>query len=210
MFFKDRVDAGKKLSQLLVKYKNVENCMILGLPRGGVVVAYEIAKNLNLPLDVIVVKKLGAPFNEELAIGAIAEEGTVFLNEKLINEFDISKEYIDQIKGVKQKEVERRVQLFRGESLDLENKIAIIVDDGIATGATVLAAIKCAKDKRAKKVVVAMPVLPSEFVSQLNKLADEVVYLFAPQYFAAVGDFYESFIQVEDEEVLNLIRRSKN
>lgn len=208
MIFHDRQEAGKKLSLALLKYKNDKNTIILGLPRGGVVVAAEVAKALDLPLDIIVIRKMGAPMNSELAIGATDELGHTVLNEEIIESLEISENYLKEVKQKEQKMAEDRLNRYRGNKapLSLKGKTAVLIDDGLATGATMRAAIHSVKEKKAKKVIVAVPVAPPETVEKLRKEADEIICLDMPVFFGAVGAFYEIFDQTSDEEVIELLK----
>lgn len=210
MFFKDRIQAGKKLTERLLKYKN-ENVIVLAIPRGGVVVAYEIAKTLNAPLDLIIPRKIGAPYQPELAIGAVTQDGTIILNEEIVNYLSIPEEYIKAEAERQKKEIERRLIKYRGNAIEpnVENKIVIIVDDGIATGATMIAAIASIRKKKPLKIIVAIPVAPPESLEKIKKYADEIVCLYTPEPFFAIGQFYEKFEQLEDEEVINLLNKSQ-
>ncbi len=211
MVFKDRKDAGQKLLQKLKEYEHNKDVIVLGLPRGGVVVAFEIAKGLDAILDIIVTRKIGAPGRPELAIGAIDENGDGIFNDKLITMLNVSKSYIDEEIEKEKKEATRRTNLYRSnrKALDLKNKITILVDDGIATGATMKAAIKSVTKQGAKKVIVAVPTLPSEIVNIIAKMVNILVYLDAPTLFTAVGSFYEIFYQTTDKEVINLMQQAK-
>ena len=211
MIFKDRKDAGQKLALKLQEYIENSDCIVLALPRGGIILAYEIAKELKLPLDVIITQKIGAPNFQELAIGAISENGQSYFDNEMISDYNISKGYIDAECDKKKKEALRRANLYRKNKspLDLENKIAILVDDGIATGATMLAAIKSARVKKAKKVIVAIPVIAFDSVQKINEEADKMIYLDAPEDFAAVGQFYDDFEQISDDEVIQLLEKLK-
>ncbi len=210
MIFKNRIDAGQKLAQALKKYKNAKDTVILALPRGGVVVGFEVAKELNLPLDVVVPRKIGAPGNPEFAIGAITETGEEIFDEETIKTYNISKEYIENEIEKEKAEAERRLKLYRGEQpcLSLKNKTVIILDDGLATGLTMRAAVKTVKTREPKKIVVAFPIGSPESIEIIKHEVDEVVYLDAPLFFGAVGAFYEEFGQTTDEEVVELLRRA--
>ncbi len=207
MIFKDRIDAGKQLAEKLVKYKDNSKAIVLGLPRGGLPVAYEVVKKINLPLDLIVTRKIGAPENPEFALGAIDEYGQGFFNE----DYSQYQEHINKEIEKEKKEAQRRLKLYRGdrEELELKDKTAILVDDGIATGATMRAAIKSVKAKGADKVVVAVPTTARDSAEIINKEADELIYLDAPALFGAVGAFYENFGQTEDQEVIKIMRETK-
>ena len=210
MIFKDRKDAAQKLIFKLQEYKKNPQAIVLALPRGGIIPAYEIAKELKLPLDLIISQKIGAPFLKELAIGAITEDGQAFFDENIISTYDISKEYIKQETQKKIKEANRRENLYRKNlpPLNLQNKIAILVDDGVATGATMLVTIKSVKAKKAKKIIVAVPVIAPDSLRKIEKEVDQVIYLDAPQSFAAVGQFYEYFDQIDDNTVIELLKKA--
>ena len=205
--FKDRREAGQKLVQKLQKYKEKAGVVVLGLPRGGVVVAFEVAKVLNLPLDVLVPRKIGAPGNPELAIGAISEEGERVFDEQSMQGLRVGEDYLEKEIAKEKQEAARRLRTYRGDRspLHLQNKTALIVDDGIATGATVRAAIKSAKAKGAKKVIVAVPVTPHSILETIGKEVDEFIYIDAPVFYMGVGQFYQVFPQTTDEEVINLL-----
>jgi putative phosphoribosyl transferase len=208
MMFVDRKDAGQKLAGSLTRFKNQSDAIVIGLPRGGVVVAYEAARLLNLPLDIIVPRKIGAPGNEELAIGAITEEGEAVLDEMLVRELNVAPEYIAKTVAKEKQEAQRRLKLYRGDRtpLNLQNKTAILIDDGIATGATMQAAIKSAQNKKAEKIIVAVPIIAPDTLKKLQAEADEIIYLDAPMFLGAIGDFYEKFSQTEDREVIELMQ----
>ncbi len=206
--FKDRKDAGMLLAKKLLSYKNKPNAVVIGLPRGGVVTAFEIAQELKLPLDIIVPRKIGAPFSPELAVGALTEDGQVDLNEQLIHNLNINKKDLENIIEEEKQEAQRRLKIYRGNRSprNLQNKIVLLVDDGIATGATMKAAIKSAQKDGAQKIIVATPVAPPETVKLLEKLVDEVICLQQPEDFGAIGIFYENFKQTTDEEVVALLK----
>ncbi len=209
MIFKDRQDGGRQLIPKLEQFKDNSDVIVLGLPRGGVVTAFEITKALNLKLDLVVPRKISAPGNPEFAIGAIAEDGEAVLNESVISTYKISQEYIDQEVENEKKEAQRRLSTYRGNlpPLDLKDKTAILVDDGIATGSTMRAAIKSVKAKGAKKIIVAVPVTSQDALEKISQEVDEFIYLKAPTFFGAVGAFYDSFSQTEDEEVIELVNQ---
>ncbi len=205
--FTDRQDAGRQLAQKLSSYKNKLNTVVIGLPRGGVVTAYEIAHALNLPLDIVVSRKIGAPFNPELAVGALTQEGDVHLNRSLMRSLKIKKEDLKQIIEDEKKEAQRRLKKYRGDRkpLELTDKTVIVVDDGIATGATMKSTIASIRKQKPKEIVVAVPVLPSEVLASIAKDVDKVVSLCVADDFMAVGQYYESFPQTTDEEVITLL-----
>lgn len=207
MLFKNRSDAGRQLAAAL-QALSLKEGIVIGLPRGGVVVAAEVARILNLPLDVIIPRKIGAPFNNELAIGAIVED-TVLLNDDLISAYDIDPAYIQREIAKEKIEAARRLALYRqGKTKEnLKNKTIIVVDDGIATGATMRASLMYLKSNHVKRLIVAIPVAPPESVEQLKKEGFEVVCLCTPASFFAVGQFYEDFPQTTDEEVIKLMEK---
>jgi predicted phosphoribosyltransferase len=209
MKFQDRKDGGKQLIPKLEKYKGMTDVVLLGLPRGGVVTAYEISKKLKLPLDIVVPRKIGAPGNEELAIGAITESGEGIMNEEIMSYLGVDDEYVKETIEKEKKEAMRRLKLYRGgkKAIDIKGKIVILIDDGVATGSTMRAAIASAKAKGVKKIVVAVPVIARDTLRKIEKEADEVIYLDAPFIFGAVGRFYEVFDQTEDEEVVEIMKK---
>lgn len=208
MIFRDRKEGGEKLVPKLAKYKEDPNTIVIGLPRGGVVTAFEVAKGLHLPLDVVCPRKIGAPFNPELAIGAITETGEGIFHQDLIGHLGISRKYIEQEIEKEKLVAQRRLTLFRKNrsKVSLKGKNVIIVDDGLATGATMQAAIKSIRSEGAKKIIVAIPVAPPDTYEKIKEEVDEIVALDTPLYFAAVGQFYEDFTGTEDEEVVQLLQ----
>ncbi|MDP3948919.1 MAG: phosphoribosyltransferase family protein [bacterium] len=208
MIFKDREEAGQRLLPRLADLEDEANTIIVGLARGGVIVAKEVAQGLDLPLHVIIAQKIGAPGNPELAIGAIAESSRI-LDEKIIKEYKISRDYINVETAKLRQEITRRVKLYRkGESfLNLGGKTVVLVDDGIATGATMNSAINYAKTAGAREVIVAVPVASDESLQKIEKEIDRVVCLErVGPYFFAVGEHYEHFPQVSDEEVISALK----
>ena len=195
----------------LAKYYGRGDVVVLGLPRGGVPVAWEVARGLRAPLDVLMVRKLGAPGQPELAIGAIGEGGVRVLNMGLIRGLMIAARDIDRIAVVEKKELERRVSAFRGshEPLVLQDKTVIVVDDGVATGATMRAGLQAVKASGAAKVIAASPVGASDSVASLVEDADEVVVLQTPACFGAVGEWYEDFRPTTDEDVQRILAQSR-
>src|SRR3989338_10134144 len=208
MIFKDRIDAGRALAEKLTALQIKPPMIVLGLPRGGVIVAHEIAQKLKAPLDIIVPRKIGAPFSPELAIGAITEDGSLMLNQEMVKSLRIEKDYIDQASAKEKKEAQRRLNKYRAgrASLDLKDKTVIITDDGIATGATMQAALRSIRSQNAKKIIVAVPVLPPDTKAIIEKECDELVFLGQPAYFGAIGMFYEKFDQTTDEEVIAIMK----
>ena len=209
MLFEDRLEAGKLLAEKLKKYKNKE-AIVLAIPRGGLEVGFQISKKLNIPLDIVITKKIGAPQNEELAIGAVGSK-SIHLNEDVILSLGISDEYIEKETQKLKKQIEERYKKYREDKpfSDLKNKIVIITDDGIATGATIIAAAKDVREQKPKKIVIASPVCSPEILPQIEKVADEVFVLSTDLYMGAVGACYKYFPQVSDEEVMRFLWASK-
>lgn len=209
-YFTDRVDAGKQLAAALSDVEN-ENGIVLAIPRGGVVVGYEIAKALNLPLDVIIPHKIGAPDNPELAIGAMTEDGTIILDRSLVNYLSVPEKYIREESERQKLEIERRLKMYRKNEPypDLKGRTVIVVDDGIATGSTMKAALASARKKGAKTIIAAAPVCPPSTIKDLEKQADQIICVHSPEYFSAIGEFYDNFDQTTDKEVIELLQRSK-
>ena len=205
--FSDRIDAGKQLGKKL-EFLKKQNPLILAIPRGGIVIADAIASFLGCKLDIIVSRKIGAPHNQELAIGAVLHDGSYFPNSEVVKMLQVTQNYINLEKSIQMKEIERRLINYRGSmQYNLENKIIVIVDDGIATGATILVAALWVKKQKPKKVIIAVPVGSKDSIQKLREIADEVVVLHAPDFFNAVGEFYKDFEQVEDETVLEIMRK---
>jgi putative phosphoribosyl transferase len=202
--FRNRKHAGAILGERMVKYASREDTVVLGLPRGGVPVAAEVAKRIRAPMDVFVVRKLGAPGHEELAIGAIASGGVEYLNQDLIDQLHISDDEIRDAVGKETTELHRRESRFREGRThpDIAGKIVIIVDDGLATGATMKAAISAIRTMNPQKIVVAVPVAPEATAVEISELADELVCLENPPTFYGVGGSYENFDQTTDAEVI--------
>lgn len=211
--FKNRQEAGQLLAEKLREKKVTlpsGQTIVLGIPRGGVVTAKEIAQALDCSLDVIVVKKIGAPSNPELAVGAVGEtKGSKYIDQRLAVDVRADKNYLrSQISELKL-EIKRREKLFRQgrQPLELKNKVVVIVDDGAATGATVIAAVREVWNNKPKKVIVALPVLSKDTLEKLEKETDEVIFLETPWPFFAVGQFYQEFEQTSDEEVIELLKQ---
>lgn len=209
--FKDRSDAGTQLASRLKEYKDKEDVLVLALPRGGVLTGYEIAKYLNTPLDIVIVRKIGFPGQPELGIGAVSETGTVVLNDTLISAYGISKEYIEGEISKQKEEIARRLKLYRkGKRLPgLKGKTVILVDDGVATGATIKSAIATLREEELNRLVVALPVVPPTVAEEIEKMVDEFICIETPIDFMAVGSYYYDFTQVSDEEVIELLKLSK-
>lgn len=207
MIFKDRIDAAKKLAEKLLWLKN-ENPVILAIPRGGVVTGDVISFILGCKLDIIVSRKVGAPDNEELAIGAVMHDGSYFPNVEITRMLNVPESFVEKEIALQRKEIERRLMKFRGnKEYDLAGKTVVLVDDGIATGATMFVTAHWVKKQKPKKLIIAIPVGPPETIAKLNQIADKVVVLQSPYIFNAVGEFYEVFDQVSDDEVQEIMNK---
>ncbi len=209
MIFRDRSEAGKLLGQKLqleLTAFQLNEGVVLGLPRGGVVLANEVARLLHLPLDIIVTRKIGAPFNPEYALGAINEEGDLIMERE--DERYLDRENLNRLIENEKSELVRRLKLYRGNKapLNLKGKVAILVDDGVATGATMMAAARSAKKKGAARVVVAVPVISKEALERLQFETDKIIFLHLPDFLGAVGAFYLQFDQVTDQEVITFLK----
>jgi putative phosphoribosyl transferase len=211
--FTDRRDAGLQLAEKLKHYKSCKGVLVLVLPRGGAVPGYEIARAIGAPLDVLIVRKIGFPGQLELAIGAVSETGAVVLNQRIISDGGVSKKYIEDEISAQKKEIDRRIRLYRGGRRlgfeEVEGKTIILVDDGVATGATMKAAIATLKEEKIKRLIVAVPVSPLETADELRAMADEFICLYTPSDFMAVGNYYRDFTQVTDEEVAEILKEWK-
>ncbi|WP_228011242.1 phosphoribosyltransferase [Nonomuraea phyllanthi] len=210
LMFADRHDAGIRLAERLAGHITDENAVVLGLPRGGVPVAFEVAKALGAPLDVIVVRKLGVPFQPELGFGAVGEGGVRVINTDVVRMADVTQEEISSVESREQAEVLRRVRRFRGDraSVDLADRTVIVVDDGIATGSTARAACQVARARGASRVILAVPVGTPDTIAGLREDADEVICLETPTALWAIGTWYNDFTQASDEQVVELLRRA--
>lgn len=208
--FPNRAEAGRLLATKLEKYAGRDDVIVLGLPRGGVPVAYEVARALGVPLDVFIVRKLGVPGFEELAVGAIASGGVRVLNEDVMRALPNASEIIEAVTQRETQELERREQEYRDgrPAPEIANRAVILIDDGLATGATMRAAVKALRQRGAAKIVVAVPVGPPDTCREFEDEADEVVCASAPEFFQAVGQYYEDFSQTSDEEVRDLLARA--
>jgi len=221
IIFQDRIDAGKRLAKKLSWLKQdqlkeerdrrQQSIVILAIPRGGVIIGDVIASELDAKLDIIVSRKIGAPDNPELAIGAVMPDGSYFLNQRLVNMLNVPQDYIKIQAHEQIKEIDRRLMAYR-ESKEYDNeferKAVVLVDDGIATGATMTASAKWIKNKQqCKRLVIAVPVAPAEILDDLNQVADEVIVLYTPEPFIAIGRFYQDFAQVSDNEVKEIMRK---
>jgi len=210
MLFEDRTDAGRRLAQALGAYAGRSDLIVLALPRGGVPVAYEVARALKAPLDLLIVRKLGTPGNPELAMGAIASGGASVLNRDVVSMYRISDETIEQAAATERRELERRERLYRGDRPypKLENRCIIVVDDGIATGATMRAGLAALRQQNPACIVVAVPLAPLDTVERLRAEVDEVICLTTPEPFFAVGQGYRDFSQTTDDEVREILAQS--
>jgi predicted phosphoribosyltransferase len=210
MILTDRRQAGKRLAEALEGFAGRDDVIVLGLPRGGVVVAFEVARVLGAPLDVYLVRKLGVPGHEELALGAIASGGVTILNQDVVQAMQVTQAELETISRREQTVLERRERLYRGHSepLDLAGKTVIVVDDGLATGATMRTAVRSIRDHGPARVVVAVPVAPPDTCLRLRDEADEAVCLMTPEPFHAIGSWYLDFSQTTDEEVVDLLEKA--
>ena len=208
--FHDRAEAGRRLADELRKYAGRPDVIVLALPRGGVPVAFEVARALRAPLDVFIVRKLGMPGHEEFAIGALAG-GVRLLNDRVVAAYGLSQREIDRVTAAEQAELERRERSYRGDRPfpDLRGKTAILVDDGLATGSTMHAAVEALRLEGPSKIVVAVPVSAAETCDAFREVADDIVCVMTPTPFHAVGLWYEDFSQTTDEEVHDLLDRAR-
>lgn len=210
--FKNRIEAGQALATRLTSFANRTDVLVLALPRGGVPVAAEVAKKLNAPLDVFVVRKLGLPEHPELAMGAIATGGVRVLNRELVEGLRIPEIVIDAVTAQEQEELARRQRAYRGNlpSPNVKAKTVILIDDGIATGSTMMAAVAALRQLNAARIVVAAPVIARSTFYQIHNAADEVAAVIAPEEFYGVGQWYEDFSQTTDEEVRRLLAETNH
>jgi predicted phosphoribosyltransferase len=210
MRFQDRAEAGRKLAEKLLKYAGDPNVLVLALPRGGVPVGYEVAQALHAPLDVFVVRKLGVPGQPELAMGAIATGGVRVLNEDVIDALGIPLDVIEAVTAEEQRELARREQLYRGHhpAPNLRGRIVILIDDGLATGSTMRAAVAAARQQQPARILVAVPVAAPSTYDDFQGEVDEIVCLYTPEPFHAVGLWYETFSQTTDAEIHALLARA--
>jgi putative phosphoribosyl transferase len=210
MLFRDRTEAGRRLAAKLMAYANRSDVLVLALPRGGAPVAYEVAQALHAPLDVFLVRKLGLPGHEELAMGAIASGGTRVLNQEVVSQLNISEEVIENVAAEEQQELTRRERAYRGERPvpNVHDRTVILVDDGLATGSTMRAAVAALRRQNPARIIVAVPVGSHETCAELEREADEVVCAGMPEPFYAVGLWYDDFTQTTDEEVHDLLARA--
>jgi putative phosphoribosyl transferase len=210
MIFNNRADAGRELAARLTRYADRGDVLVLALPRGGVPVAYEVAKALKAPIDVFLARKLGVPGHEELAMGAIASGGVRVINEGLVNYLGIPGEVIDAIAAVEQRELERQMLAYRDDRQppDIKDRVVILIDDGLATGTTMRAAAASLRLQKPRRIVVAVPVSSPEACDEFRNEVDEIVCAVTPQHFQGVGLWYKDFSQTSDEEVRELLKRA--
>jgi predicted phosphoribosyltransferase len=208
--FRDRSEAGRLLAEKLAAYANRPDVLVLALPRGGVPVAYEVARALGAPLDVFLVRKLGVPGHEELAMGAVATGGVRVLNDQVVRALGIPDYVIDAVTAWEQQELARRERLYRGDRPppEVRGRTVILVDDGLATGATMYAAIQALRQQQPARIVVAVPTASPETCNELRKEVDDVICAITPEPFYGVGLWYEDFSQTTDEEVRDLLARA--
>lgn len=205
--FADRKEAGIRLAEQMLDYKDDPNTILIALPRGGVVVGVEAAHYLHLPLDIVAPRKVGAPFNPELAIGAVTETGEGIFSTDLIRDLGITDEYLQKEINKERKVAEMRLDLYRKgwSKRTLKGKRVILIDDGLATGSTMQAAIKTVKSEEAKEIIIAIPVAPKETIQKIKMSVDKIICLSTPSPFYAVGEFYEDFREVKDDEVIRML-----
>jgi putative phosphoribosyl transferase len=210
--YRHRADAGRRLAELLTEYADREDVQVLALPRGGVPVAFEIAKALSAPLDVFIVRKLGVPGQPELAMGAIASGGVRVLNRDVVRALRISKDTIESVTESEREELARRESVYRGDRgpLEIEGRTIILVDDGLATGATMKAAVEAVREQHPKEVIVAVPTASPDIASAFGRIADRIVCAATPTPFHAVGASYERFDQTTDQEVQDYMARARH
>jgi putative phosphoribosyl transferase len=209
--FRDRTDAGRQLAAQLTRYANRRDGIVLALPRGGVPVAFEVATVLHLPLDIFLVRKLGVPWFEELAFGAIASGGIRILNEEIVKGLELDNSIIDHVAAKAQQELTRRELAYRGDRpiLDLRARTVILVDDGVATGATMRAAVRAVRERSPAGIVVAIPIAPPDACDTLRAEVEDLVCLIAPRDFGAIGAYYRDFSQTTDDAVRGLLERAQ-
>jgi putative phosphoribosyl transferase len=210
--FRNRTEAGKLLASKLTQYANHPDVLVLGLPRGGVPIAFEVAKALNAPLDIWLVRKLGVPGQKELAMGAIATGGIQVLNEDLLDWLRIPGQTITRVAEQEFQELQRRDRLYRGDRPlpNIRDRIVILIDDGLATGSTMRAVIVALKHQQPQRIIIAVPVAPLDTCDRLRSEVDELVCLMTPKHFAGIGQWYEDFTQTTDEQVCELLNATTN
>lgn len=210
MLFRNRTDAGRKLAEMLTAYADRSDVLVLALPRGGVPVGFEVARALNVPLDVFLVRKLGLPGHEELAMGAIASGGVRVLNSEVVSRLGISDEVLDEVAANELRELKRRERAYRGDrpAPVLEGRTVILVDDGLATGSSMRAAVAALREQNPARVVMAVPVAPPDTYAAFQRETDEAICVEMPEPFYAVGSWYQDFSQTTDDEVRELLKQA--
>jgi putative phosphoribosyl transferase len=211
MLIRDRAEAGQLLASKLKQYAKRPDVIILALPRGGVPVAYQVAKNFDVPLDIFLVRKLGVPGQEELAMGAIASGGVQVLNHDIIKALQIPESIINTVAAKEQRELERREKFYREDTppIDVTNKTVILIDDGLATGATMRAAAEALRQQKVTSIVIAVPVAAESTCRELSRLVDDMICVLTPEPFYGVGYWYDDFSQTSDTEVIELLRKAR-
>jgi putative phosphoribosyl transferase len=209
--FRDRTEAGRRLAEMLGRFADRMDVLVLALPRGGVPVAFEVAKSLHVPMDIFVVRKLGLPGDEELAMGAVASGNVRVLNDEVVRSYGVSREVLDSVAAREVTELKRRERAYRGDtpSPDVADKTILLVDDGVATGSTMRAAVAALRNQRPSQIIVAVPVAPPSTFKELQLEADEVLSVMTPEPFYAVGQWYEVFDQTTDSLVRELYERAR-
>ena len=202
MLFQSREEAAEKLAKELSIYQNAQDTLVVALPRGGIPVGIIVAKRLNLPFDIFFVKKIPSPYNKEVSIGAVSENGYEFLNMQIVSRLQISRNYLEQTKREILDKIAQKRALYQWPRHTVQGKRVIIIDDGIATGSSMYLAAKALKGEGAKEVIISSPIAPADVVNELTRSADRVVVLSTPEDFMAVGQFYVDFHQLSDEEVM--------
>lgn len=211
MIFHDRINAGQSLAKALSSFKNQQDTLVIGIPRGGVILAKEVADALHLPLDIICPRKIGAPYNPEFAIGAVTESGEAYIDPHLVSHLGIDNEYLEEKIAEESKRAAERLRIFREgmKPRDIFNKTVILVDDGLATGATLKAAIVSVKKEGARRIVVAVPVSPPDTAHEIKSLADELIALHVDPGFIAVGQYYRNFSETTNSDVLEIMQKRR-
>lgn len=208
--FTDRTEAGRRLADA-IEDQGVDADIVLAIPRGGLPLGRAVADALDVPLDIVVASKIGAPYNPEFAIGAVASDGSVWLDEETIDQLGVDDEYIEREREREAETARTKAQRYRGdrEPPDLRGRTVVIVDDGVATGSTAIAAVRLVREQGAERVVLAVPVGPPDTIDELEDEADDVICVATPSYFSAVGQFYDRFEQVRDEEAMDYLHAGR-
>lgn len=208
--FPNRNEAGCALAAQLLRYRHLQDVVVLALPRGGVPIGFEISRALHAPLDAFLVRKLGAPRHQELAMGAIASGGVRVLNQSVVHQLGVTDDQVEEVAAVEMRELERREQAFRQghPPVIVSNRICILVDDGLATGSTMRAAVMALRQQNPQRIIIAVPVAAADTCAEFEPLVDEVLCLYTPEPFIAVGRWYDDFAQLTDEEVRDYLERA--